>query len=142
MGDINWLSFAISMVMPMIVGSVYYHKKVVGTAWMDTIGMTEEKAQKANMAIIFGVSLTMSALLTFFLLVFNNDPGQEGQFDTFQHGAFHGAFVGLIIAMPVMVTNALFEQRSWKYMLINIAYWVITLALMGGVVDAMNHWPN
>ena len=27
-------------------------------------------------------------------------------------------------------------------MLINIGYWIVSLALMGGVLDAMNHWPN
>lgn len=27
-------------------------------------------------------------------------------------------------------------------MLINVFYWIITLALMGGILDAMNHWQN
>jgi hypothetical protein len=26
-------------------------------------------------------------------------------------------------------------------MLINVGYWILCLALMGGTIDAMNHWP-
>ncbi len=142
MEHINWLSLVICALIPMIVGFAYYHKAVFGKAWMETIGMTEEKAAQGNMAVVFGVSIVMSIILTVFLMGFNNSPGQEGEFDTFGHGAFHGAVVGVFILIPVFVTNALFEQKSWKYMLINIGYWMITLALMGGIIDAMNHFPN
>ena len=142
MENINWLSVIISTLMPMIMGFIYYHPKVAGKAWMESIGMTEEKAREANMPLTFGISLVMSFLLTFFLINFNNGPGQEGQFDTFGHGAFHGAFLGLIVVMPVFVTNGLFEQKGWKNTIINVVYWVITLALMGGILDAMNHWTG
>ena len=142
MENINWISVAVSMLLPMILGVIYYHPKVAGTAWMDSIGMTEEKAKSVNMPMVIGVSLVMSFLLTFFLINFNNGQDQEGVFDTFEHGAWHGAFVGLIVVMPVFVTNGLFEQKGWKNIIINVIYWVLTLALMGGVVDVMHHWPG
>jgi hypothetical protein len=109
---------------------------------MELTGMTEEKAKEANMAVVFGVSLVMSILLSFFLLGFNNSPGQEGEFDTFGHGAFHGFIVGLLIVTPAFVTNGLFEQQPWKLTLINVFYWIITITIMGGIIDAMNHFPN
>lgn len=137
---INWLSVVIATLIPMIVGFIYYHPKVAGTAWMQSIGMTEEKAREANMAVTFGLSLVLSFLLAFFLMNNVNGPFQEGEFDTFKHGAFHGVIVGLLVAVPVMVTNGLFEQKSAKNLIINTLYWVLTMALMGGVLDAMNHW--
>ena len=124
------------------MGFIYYHKALFGKAWMDSIGMTEEKAKEANMPVVFGISLVMAFFIAFFLLNFNNGPGQEGGFDTFKHGAFHGVFITIVLVMPIFITNGLFEQKSWKNMLINILYWMITLAIMGGIVDAMNHWPN
>ena len=142
MENTNWLSLVLSALVPMVVGFIYYHKALFGKAWMDSIGMTEEKAKEANMGLTFGLSLVMAAILSFFLLGFNNSPGQEGQFDTFGHGAFHGAILALFIIMPVFITNGLFEQKSWKNIFINIFYWIITLALMGGILDIMNHWPN
>jgi hypothetical protein len=138
--SINWLSIVIAALIPMVMGFVWYHKALFGKAWMDSIGMTEEKAKQANMPVMFGLSLVMAALIAFFFVNFNNGPGQEGEFDTFKHGAAHGVIIALFVVMPVMITNGLFEQKSWKNMLINLGYWVITLALMGGVIDAMNHW--
>lgn len=142
MGDISWLSIVVSSIIPMVMGFIWYHKALFGTMWMKETGITEEKAKEANMAVTFGVSLVMAALLSFFLLGFNNGPGQEGEFDTFGHGFVHGIIVGLFIVTPVFITNGLFEQLTWKRMLINVFYWIVTIALMGGVVDVMNHFPN
>ena len=61
--------------------------------------------------------------------------GGEASNDTFKHGAFHGGFLGLFVALPLIVQKALFEQRGLKYTLINVGYWVVTLALMGGILD-------
>lgn len=142
MGNVNWLSMIIAALIPMVVGFIWYHKALFGNAWMVSVGMTEEKARSGNMAVTLGVCFVMSFLLAFFILNNVDAPGQEGEFDSFKHGAFHGVLIGLFVAMPVMVTNALFEMKSWKNMLINIGYWVVTMALMGGVLDAMNQWPN
>lgn len=130
----------IATLIPMIMGFVYYHKALFGNAWIKSIGMTEEKAKEANMGVVFGVSLVMSFLIAFFMLNFCNGEGQEGQFDTFKHGAAHGAIISVFFVIPIFITNGLFEQRSWTNMLINAGYWLITLAIMGGILDAMNHF--
>ncbi len=55
----------------------------------------------------------------------------------FTHGAFHGVLIGgLFIVLPVMATNALFERKGFKYVAVNVGYWIITLGLMGGIVAA------
>lgn len=142
MGDINWLSLIIAAILPSILGFAWYSPMLFGKAWMDSIGMTEEKARSGNMPLNMGISLVLSFFLAFFLLATVNGMGQEGEFDTFKHGAFHGLLLGILVVVPTFITNGLFEQRAWKTMLINVAYWTLTLALMGGVIDAMNHWPN
>ena len=142
MENVNWLSMVIAVLTPMIIGTIYYHKSLFGKVWMDSIGMTEEKAKQANMPVVFGLSLVMSFIIAFFLLNFNNGPGQEGEFDTFRHGVFHGVILMVVLVGPIFVTNGLFEQKSWKNILINIGYWLITLGLMGGILDAMNHWTS
>ncbi len=56
---------------------------------------------------------------------------------TFKHGAFHGFFIaGLMIALPIMATNALFERKNFKYVAVNVGYWLLTLMLMGGLLAA------
>ncbi len=142
MENVNWLGFILATLTPMIVGFIWYHKSVFGKAWMDSIGMTEEKIQQGNMAVTFGLSIILSALIAFLLINNVNSPGQEGGFDSFKHGAFHGMFLAVTVAIPILVTNGLFEQKSAKNMLINSAYWLVSLSLMGGILDAMNHWPD
>ncbi len=142
MENLNILSLVLATLTPMIIGSLYYSKLLFGNAWMDSIGMTPEKQKEGNMPVIFGVSLVMAFLMAFFLVGFNNGPGQEGEFDTFKHGAFHGAIVALFLVVPTFISNGLFEQKGWKNILINGLYWLITLVVMGGIVDAMNHFPN
>lgn len=138
----NWVAILIAALIPMIVGFIYYHKSLFGKAWMNSLGLTEEDLKKGNMAIIFGVSLLMSFLLSMFTLQSVDGPMQEGEFDSFKHGAFHGVILAIMVAVPVLVTNGLFERKNFKNLAINTLYWIITLALMGGVIDALNHWPN
>ena len=58
------------------------------------------------------------------------------EFRTFKHGALHGTIAGFLIALPIMGTNALFERKGFKYIAINAGFWIINLALMGGIICA------
>lgn len=142
MTTLSWISIILSTLTPMIIGMIYYSKPLFQKAWMDSIGMTEEKRNSGNMAVVTVVSLLMSFLLSFFLINFNNMPGQEAEFDSFGHGFFHGVFILIFVAGPVIVTKSLYAQITWKGILIDLLYWGLTLGLMGGILDAMNHWPN
>ena len=142
--NINWLAIAVATILPMVVGFIWYNPKVFGTAWMKESGMTEEKAKQMNPAKTYGLALVMAFLIAFFIWpqVFlggaPDDPHGVEPYMTFKHGALHGSMVGLFVALPVLATNSLFEQKSFRYVLINAGYWVVTMALMGGVINA---WP-
>ena len=140
MDNVNWFSMVLATITPIGLGLIYYPKALFGNVWKDSIGRTDNKVNKVVTLI---VAIAFSFLLSLFLLGFNNDGiNQEGDFDTFAHGAWHGAVVAIAIVTPVIVMNGWFGQRAWKNMLINIVFWIITLALMGGILDAMNHWEN
>lgn len=159
----NFMLLPAVALIPLLVGFIWYHPKVMGSAWMNETGMTEEKAQQGNMLVTFGMAYIFALFASFALQGMVNHQmgilqlflGQDGFGEagsemtksyeaiiaivgdrqlTFKHGAFHGAFYGIIIALPLLGTNALFEQKSWKYIFINVGYWTITLALMGGVL--------
>lgn len=55
-------------------------------------------------------------------------------FRTFKHGALHGFLAGIFFVLPVLGTNALFERKGFKYILVNVGYWAVTLMLMGGIL--------
>tara|TARA_B110000091_G_C13629440_1_gene396476 strand:- start:583 stop:726 length:144 start_codon:yes stop_codon:yes gene_type:complete len=41
---------------------------------------------------------------------------------------------GVLLALPILATNAMFEAKGFKYIAVNAGYWIISLALMGGIV--------
>lgn len=143
---------------PTVVGFIWHNPKVFGNAWMAAADMTEEKMKGANMAVIFGVSLALSAMLAVSVhfnsihqahldSLFNGmtDEGTLAYLEnfkatygelhrSFKHGVIHGVIMGLFFALPVLGTNALFERKGFKYIAVNVGYWIVTLALMGGVI--------
>jgi UDP-N-acetylmuramyl pentapeptide phosphotransferase/UDP-N-acetylglucosamine-1-phosphate transferase len=142
MEETNWLSVIISSLIPIIIGFIYYHKNLFGKAWTSFLNINEEDLKKGNKPLILGLSIVMSFLLSIFLINFNNSKGQEAEFDNFAHGAWHGFFVAFLVAMPIVFISGLFEVKKIKNLIINVIYWMLTLAIMGGILDAMNHWPN
>ena len=141
MENINWLALLVSSLSTLVVGFVWYHPKVFGTIWMKEIGMTEEKAKNSNMGLTFGLSVILAFLAAFFImmLVFTGGSPEHPHgiepFMTFKHGVLHGSMLALFIVLPVIVTNGLYEQRSFKYMMVVTGYWVVAFALMGGIIN-------
>lgn len=165
--DINFLIILAAAVIPMIIGAIWYNPKVFGNAWMNAAGLTEEKLKNASMAKIFIITFIFMFILAFVMqmlvihqvhtmaILYNQpdsgDPNSTSMqmmkqfmelygnsYRTFKHGAFHGTFAGIMIALPILGTNALFERRGFKYIAINAGYWIISMALMGGVICAFS----
>lgn len=163
--ELNWMAILVASLVPMLVGAIYYNPKVLGTAWMNATGMTEEKAKTANMAKVFGVAFLFALMMAFvmnsvvihqfsILGLFNvkgQDPSpdsEEGKLvtmflekygtlhRTFTHGMVHGIIYALFLVLPAIGTGSLFEMRGWKYIMITVGYWIICMALMGGIICA------
>lgn len=162
----NFVAILIAALVPMAMGFIWYNPKVLGTAWIKSSGLDEEKLKGANMAVVFGLSFLFAFMLSFFeqmlvihqmhvgsLLTVQPDFKEAGSesaalynrvmelfghsFRTFKHGVFHGVIAGLFFALPIIGINSLFERRGFKYTAIHVGYWVITLAIMGGILCGM-----
>lgn len=143
----------------LLIGTIWYHPKVFGTVWMKESGMTEEKIKQASPLKKYGLALLCAFFIAFILQflsihqtgaismiggdtenalpsfsAFMTDYGTA--FRTFKHGVAHGAMAGLLFATPIICSNALFEDKSFKHALINAGYWIVTCAIMGGIVCA------
>ena len=57
---------------------------------------------------------------------------------TFAHGMVHGIISVLFFGLPLLATNALFEKKGFKYIIVNVGYWLVTVGIMGGIVCG---WP-
>jgi UDP-N-acetylmuramyl pentapeptide phosphotransferase/UDP-N-acetylglucosamine-1-phosphate transferase len=157
--EMNYLAILVAALVPILLGFLWYNPILFGNAWMTEAGMTEEKMKGGNMAIIFGVSIVLSLLLSAFLQtlvihqigatqLIGGDPTADGilpsyqafmndygtNFRTFKHGALHGLLAGLFIVLPIIAINGLFERKSAKYIFINSGYWTVALTIMGAIL--------
>ncbi|WP_395054419.1 DUF1761 domain-containing protein [Flavobacterium sp.] len=158
--DFNFLALLLAAFSTLIVGFIWYNPKVFGTIWMRESGVTNETMKGNNMIAIFAMSLLYAFFIAFtlqFLVIHqfsaysatvdvkNVDPSilknymdvYGNTFKTFKHGAFHGIFTGLFLALPIIGVGALYERRSWKYVLIAGGYWIVTCTIMGAIICGM-----
>lgn len=140
--NINWIALVVAALSTLVVGFLWYGP-LFGKAWMKETGMTEEKAKQGSMPLRLGLSVVLAFVAVVFIYMTSvvtggepNDPHGQEKFLTFGHGVAHGIVVSLFIVLPALVTNAMYEQKSFKYMLINVGYWVVSFAIMGGIVNA------
>ncbi len=146
-----------------LLGYIWYNPKVFGAIWMREADVTEEKIKSSNMPLIIGLFFLFSAFVALLLFpmvvhqvhlysIFANlpdakDPSTEigtyfkdfmdkygHSYRTFKHGMFHGALVGLLFVSPIIAINALFERRSYRYILVHAGYWILNLMIMGGII--------
>lgn len=155
----NLYSVLVASLVTLLLGFAWYHPKVFGTIWIKETGITEEKAKQSNMAKIFGLTIFYSLLLAFWMpqLVIHqmgafalaegnmNDAALVEFFKThgsrfidFKHGALHGLMSGIFLALPITAINGLFEQKTWKYILVNAGYWMVVMMVMGAIIGGMS----
>jgi hypothetical protein len=160
--EMNFYIFFIAAVIPLLMGFIWYGP-LFGNAWMKEMNFTKESLEGQNMIKVFVLSYIFSLLIAFFLqfIVIHqmgtfqtlvNEPGFNEQtgaaftyfqdfvttygtrFRSFKHGVIHGVSAGLFFVLPILSIIAMFEKKSFKYVAINAGYWVLTLAIMGGII--------
>ena len=158
----NFITYGIAALVPMIIGALWYGP-LFGTPWMQQMGFTKESLKGANMLMILVVSYLFSFMVALALLpivnhqmaIFSTLAGEPGfaaqtgeafayaqnfmetygdRFRTFKHGALHGVLMGVFLVLPILTIQAIFERKKVKYIAINAGYWIVTLAVMGGIV--------
>jgi hypothetical protein len=160
--EMNFYIFFLAAIVPLVIGFVWYGP-LFGNVWMKELGFTKESLADLNRVLTLTLSYLFSLFIAMFLLpatihqmgVYSSLAGEPGfaestgeaftyfqdfllnygdRFRTFKHGALHGILSGLFLALPVIAIIAMLERKSLKYIAINAGYWIVTLAIMGGLV--------
>jgi hypothetical protein len=164
---INYTAILIATFIPLIIAFMWYNPKFgFGKAWMQATGITQEDEKKANKVLMFSLTFLFSFFVAFIMQtivihqfhIYNFLHEQKdfaepnslssalltqimdayaGSYRSFKHGVLHGTMAGIFLALPIISINALFEMKGAKYVAINAGYWMVSMALMGGVICAM-----
>lgn len=131
LGSINWLAVVAAALANFVIGGMWYSPALFGKAWMRANDFTEADMKRGSPAVIFGVSfvfcLVMSANLAAFL---------AGPQTTVGFAVAAGVAAGLGWAAMGLGVVALFERRSWSYLLVNGGYLTVSFAVMGAILGA------
>jgi hypothetical protein len=143
---LNFIALICAALIPMIMGFLYYHPSVMGTAWMKANGFVKENLTPPKPAMYL-LALVCSFMLAFFMWGWVTggggvdtfqveDPKDHHSYVTFQHGLFHGLAFSIMVILPIFVTMKIFESRKWAWAWVNIVYWSLTVMLMNGILSA------
>lgn len=114
-----------------VIGGLWYSPALFAKSWMMEAGLDEEKVNSANMGKIFGLAFIFLMIMSFNLAMFLNDPSID-----ITMGGVYGFLTGFGWVALALAVNSLYEQRSWKYMLINGGYWSVAFTVMGLILGA------
>lgn len=158
--NVNFLALLLAALSSLVVGFVWYNPKVFGNIWMKEAGLNQENMKNFNMVKVFGLSIVYAFLISLVLQMLvvhqfgalgmvGGDPSiakpsyaafmadYGTAFRSFKHGALHGFMTGLFFILPVIGIGALYEQKSFKYVLVTGGYWIVSFIFMGGIICMM-----
>ena len=131
MPHLNWLAVLAAAVSTFVIGGLWYSPALFGKMWMAANNFTQEDLNRGSIAKIFGLAFVFALLMSANLAAFLADPKT-----TTSWGATAGFLAGFGWATLGLATVALFERRSWKYILINGGYLTISFTIMGLILGA------
>lgn len=155
----NFIIVPLAALIPVVLAFIWYNPNVLGKA-LEQQTNTKVPAFGLVHAVIsyvfaffvsFGLMSYVNHQMGVMQLFFTREGfGKEGTeatlaFDqvarlvgdmhlSFGHGAVHGTLGALVFVLPILVTVALRERQSFKYILIHFGYWLLCWILMGGVL--------
>ncbi len=142
--NMNWIAIIVATLVPSIVGFIYYNL-IFKNAWLSSLGRTEEEMEPNNPAVTYGLGFVTAFIianaLNFTIQLTHKDINDKGELFVnsnfwFGHGALHGAMMALTLVVPVIISLGMFQKAGGKNIALNCLFWVICLAIMGGIVDA------
>jgi len=131
MPHLNWLAVLAAAVSTFVLGGLWYSKLLFGRAWMSVNNLTDADLARGNMGKIFGLSFVFALIMAANLAAF-----LAGEKTTASWGATAGFLAGFGWVALGLATIALFERRSWKYVLINGGYMTVSFLVMGLILGA------
>jgi hypothetical protein len=131
MPHLNWLAVMAAAVSTFALGGLWYSPALFGRAWMSVNNLTDADLAKGNMVKIFGLSFIFAVVMAANLAAFLADAKTTAVW-----GATAGFLAGFGWVALGIATIALFERRSWKYMLINGGYVTVSFVIMGLIIGA------
>ena len=130
-GAINYVAAAVSAVVLMALGFVWYAPFLFGKAWMAALGKTEEEMRATGPSPALIAALADAILTSLVLAIVFQAAGISGV------GGGIIAALGLAIGFSGMsiISNGAFEGRPRPLVLINLGYRLVAYPIVGIILS-------
>lgn len=129
--ELNYTAVILAAVINMVLGYVWYARKVFGNAWMADLGKKSMELKNPGQGYALMVLASLVIAYTLAKLVGYADAVGFGE------GMMLGLLAGVGLVATTEAANCLYEGRPSRLFLINAGYPVVSFALMAGVIAAM-----
>jgi hypothetical protein len=127
---VNFLAVFAAALANYFIATIWYAVLFSGV-WKKLTGISEMKPMPVNIALVFIGSLVMSFILGHSIVFGNTYTHMSGV----AGGMMGGFFSWLGFIAPVTLTNVLYEKRPWKLWLLDNAFWLVSLLVMGTILS-------
>jgi hypothetical protein len=126
---VNWIGVVVAILANMAFGMIWYNKRVLGSMWMEDVGLDEQKIREGNMPLVWGSMLVLLVITTVFIgLVVANIGGG------FQEALAIGAVIGFGIAAANAIPHYSFAQQPWRLAIMNAMNTGLAITLSGAII--------
>lgn len=121
----HWAIFVCAL-FNLVLGAIWYSPILFYKSWLKENNFSEEDLKKVNPAKMYGITFILSLIISYNLAFFLGDNKTDAIW-----GATAGFLSGFGFSALIFTIVALFEQKSWKYILINGGYITIYFTVIG-----------
>jgi hypothetical protein len=125
---INHLAVFVCALLSLAIGGLWWSPLLFAKAWQRETGLSDEQLKQMKPVKTFGLTLLLAWLSAYNLAAFLGDKST-----TWQWGLTAGLLAGFW-ALALYVIISLFEQRTWRHMLINCGYIMVYFAVIGFII--------
>jgi len=132
MFEVAFLPILFAGVVSVVIGFVWYHPKVFGSAWVRLTNLSPEAVEtgKKRMPLMAFFGLVASMLAAYVMNYFGVAWGVYDVIGAIELGFW--CWIGFVA--PTMLGIVLWEQKSFKLYLINVLYWLVSFIAMAIVL--------
>ncbi len=126
---INHLAVLICALSSLVIGGIWYSPALFFHTWQRESGLTEDKIKDANMFKVYGLTFILALIMSYNLAFYLGDSST-----TWQWGLAAGFLAGFGWATLMFAVIALFERKSFLYVLVNGGYITLWFTIIGFIL--------
>jgi hypothetical protein len=131
---LNLIPVVIAGVINMLIGALWYSPFFLGKLWMRSMGKTDEEMKKGFSGVSMGLVYVVNTIASLVFAYVLAHIIKFASITTFSDGAKVGFWVWLGFVATTVIPGYMYEGRPKMLYFIFIAYQLISIVVMGGVI--------